>query len=69
MGSTATGVGQSWGQGEIALGSRYKSFEATDVAGIGLSFRSPSSFRGLSGGSCIGHQGLATASGVTKGLM
>lgn len=51
MGSTATGVGQPRGQGEIALGGRYKSFEATDVAGIGLSFSSPSSCRGLSGGS------------------
>lgn len=45
-GQHSHGVGQPWGQGEIALGGRYKSFEVTEVAGIGLSFRSPSSFRG-----------------------
>lgn len=67
MGSTATGVGQPWGQGEIDVGSRCKSFEATAVTGIGLSFPSPSSFRGLSGVSCTGHRGLATTSGFTGG--
>lgn len=61
MGSTAMEAGRNSPRG------RYKSFEATDVAGIGLSFPSPPSFRGLSGGSCTGHRGLATASGVTGG--
>lgn len=45
MGSTATGVGQPWGQGEIALGGRYKSFEATEVTGM-----DPSDPHPLSGG-------------------